>query len=1036
MDISRLARGLSKAGLEPDLEELRDILWLAERITSESGNGPAQLVSAEVSAASVGHAAATATATTTTTVQGSAGESAQRHIPTDSQQADAKALYCQVPGQTGRGAAAGLLRVRGVRPLPEPMAIGRALRPLSRKRAGDAMVMDEQATVERIAATGVRDVVYRPALERWFDIVILAEQVHSMVAWRPVLQEFERLLQLQRGFRTVRTLELKVQHGVVAAVRPDGAVLTAPELADRTGRRLLLIASDCTSAPWRDGRMGDWIKTLSSSVPVSIAQFLPRALWPNTAIGFAELHARSLTLAAPTARLQIRRPGWAVGEPGIAVPVFSMTPKMVSDWVRMTVSAGNAWAVAALVPLPEAEELARASATGLDSRARIDRFRASATPEALELAAYFSVVKPLTPPVMRVIQSALAPSGDAVALAQIFLGGLLYPVPIEGGSGNPDHTAYEFHAGLREILIPILTTRQFVDVHLALHSFLQELSGTPFDFFALFADPEGSEQLPLEAQPFAIFSRELASRFGMAPTAARERRVQRVATMTISSPLQDRLMFSFNGGHVILELLPGRMDVIHQTLDRANRKPDIDLTKKLATMFAPAELVRELRIRELDEFALCELVLEPALAIYPWEIAFSDDGSRVGMFAVALGFTRRVQLDVPAVRIAEHGGIVIALEDPVAVTGPTIYDLRDKAEAIERILQPVADEVAKTVGLDPLSAAKWMETNSFRFAHVVMRDEAPPLESRELFEMEQAHLAKLFFSASRIPEFIFFERPIGASHVIELLRAGVRVIVEPVSNVSAEETLAFATTLYEHLSEGRTLIEAVRDARRSQAALSPKPGLRAFACYGDADWSLAGRNEVVEVEVPAPPRPAELKHDNIGAPPEAEPPAAWPFPTGMRPEKELYRVKVFISKADYKELGDSIRRALSMSKIQLRFVKDVIGGKKLGLVSPTNLRSIRHSELVLCIVGDNVEFVAHERMGAFPRTLAESVYEEAQKQHIPVEILVRAPSPADVDERMALRRRLLDKKYVTPYETADDLIWHLRMMVGHLLSTR
>lgn len=1031
MDISRLARGLSKAGLEPSLEELRDILWLAERITLESGNDPAQLVSVEVSAASVGHAEGTVT----TAAQGSVGEPGQRHIPADSQQADAKALYGQVPGQTGGGAAAGLLRVRGVRPLPEPMAIGRALRPLSRKRAGGAMVMDEQATAERIAATAVRDIVYRPALERWFDIVILAEQVPSMVAWRPVLQEFERLLQLQRGFRTVRTLELNVQHGIVAAIRPDGAVLTAPELADRTGRRLLLIASDCTSAPWRDGRMGDWIKTLSSSVPVSIAQFLPRALWPNTAVGFAELHARSLTLAAPTARLQIRRPGWAVGERGIAVPVFSITPKMVSDWARMTVSAGNAWAVAALVPLSEDEEPARASALGLDSRARIDRFRASATPEALELAAYFSVVKPLTPPVMRVIQSAMAPSGDAVSLAQVFLGGLLYPVPIEGGSGNPDHTAYEFYAGLREILVPALTTRQFVDIHLALHSFLQDLSGTSFDFFALFADPEGSEQLPLEAQPFAIFSRELASRFGMA-IAARERLVHRVATMTISSPLQDRLMFSFNGGHVILELLPGRMDVIQRTLDRANRKPDIDLTKKLATMFAPAELVRELRIRELDEFALCELVLDPALAIYPWEIVFSDDGSRVGMFAVALGFTRRVQLDVPSVRIAEQGGIVIALEDPVAVTGPTIYDLRDKAEAIERILQPVAGEVSKTVGLDPLSAAKWMETSTFRFAHVVMRDEAPPLESRELFELEQAHLAKLFFSAPHIPEFIFFERPIGASHVIELLKAGVRVIVEPVSNVSAKETLAFATTLYERLREGRTLIEAVRDARRSQAALGPKSGLRAFACYGDADWSLVSRTEVVEVGPLAPPRPAELEHDNISAPPDAEPVAAWPFPVGVPPEKELYRVKVFISKADYKELGDSIRRALSMSKIQLRFVKDGIGGKKLGLVSPMNLRSIRHSELVLCIVGDNVEFVSHERMGALPRTLAESVYEEAQKQHIPVEILVRAPTAADVDERMALRRRLLEKKYITPYETADDLIWHLRMMVGHLLSTR
>ena len=1031
MDISRLAIGLSKAGLEPSLEELRDIFWLAQQITLASGNDPARLVSTEASAAIVGHAAEVAIET----AHGSLEETAERRIPVESPQAEAKALYGQAPDQIGRKAAAGLLRVRGVRPLPEPIAISRALRSLSRKRHGNAMVMDEQTTAERIAATGVRDIVYRPAMERWFDIVILTEQVPSMVAWRPVLQEFERLLQLQRGFRTVRTLELKVQHRTVAARRPDGAILTAPELADRTGRRLLLIASDCTSAPWRDGRMGDWIKSLSSSVPVSIAQFLPRVLWPNTAIGFAELHARSLTLAAPTARLQIRRPGWAVGEPGIPVPVFAMTPKMVSDWARMTISAGNAWSVAALIPFSDDEEPARTSAHGLSSRARVDRFQASATTEALELAAYFSVVKPLTPPVMRVIQSAMAPNGDAVALAQVFLGGLLYPVTNKEGSGNPDDVVYEFHAGLREILTPALTSRQFVDIHLALYRFLQELSGTPFDFFALFADPEGSEQLPLEAQPFAIFSRELASRFGMVPISARERQLHRVAALSISSPLQGRLMFSFNSAHVILELLPGRMDVIQQMLDRASRKPDIDLTKKLATMFAPAELVHELRKCEIDEFGLCELVLEPELAIYPWEIAFSDDGSRIGMFAVALGFTRRIQLDVPMVTIAKQDGIVMALEDPVAVTGPARHDLRDKAEAIERILQPIAGNVAKTIGMDSLSAAKWMETNSFRFAHVVMRDEMPPLELRDLFEQEQAHVAKLFFSASSIPEFIFFERPIGASHVIALLKAGVRVIIEPVSNVSAEETLAFSTTLYKRLSEGRTLIEAVRDARRSQAALGSNPPLRAFACYGDADWSLAGKSEVAKISPSLPPGPSELKQDDIDAPPEVKPVTAWPFPTHMRPEKELYRVKVFISNADYKELGDIIRDALSMSKIQLRFVKDVIGGKKFGHVSPVNLRSIRHSELVVCVVGDDAGFVAHERVGAFPRTLAESVYEEAQKQHIPVEILVRVPSPADFDEQMALHRRLLDKKYVTPYETGDDLIWHLRMMVGHLLST-
>lgn len=1029
MKIHRLVAGLSKAGKEVSWHELRDILWLAEHITAQSGD--AMEPRGATQPPPVPNDAAVPAAASRADVR----PSAQRLIQENAQQADPHALYGRVTRQVAGDVAAGLLRVRGVRPLLHPGAIGRALRPLSRKRTGNLLQVDEQATAEHIAETGRREVVYRSVRERWIDIVILAEQVPSMAAWSPVLREFERLLQRQGGFCGVRTLELKVRENRICAVRPDGVTLTEVGLVGRSGRRLLLIASDCTSAAWRDGRMGDWIRKLSPSVPVSIAQFLPRALWPNTAIGFAELHARSFSPAAPTRQLQIRRPSWAVGEAGIAVPVFSLTPGMIADWARMTASAGNAWSVAALVPLPDENLDPVALQANVDSRSRIERFRASVTPKAYELAAYFAQVKPLTPPVMRIIQNAMAPASDALALAQVFIGGLLYPVSDNPLQANPDDVAYEFYEGLRDIFAASLTTRQFVDIQLALHHYLQELSGTSFDFFALFAKMDGAERLPPEAQPFATFSRERAGRFGMVPATAPVRRPRRIARLAISMPMKDRLMFSYGGGNVILEMLPGRIEIVQQMLERTSRKPDISISKKMITLFAPPELVRELRLQEAEEHALCELVLPPSLAVYPWEIAFSDDASRFDMFATSLGFTRRIQLDVPSQSVAGHGGIVVALEGRKSVIGSGIYDLSDKADAIYSAMIPVTSEISKTVGMDPVTVAKWMEGQSFRFAHVVMRDEAELIERQDIRDEERANLTSLFAGASHIPEFIFFERSIGAHHVLELLKAGVRVIIEPVSLVSGAEALAFASTLYRGLGEGQCLIEAVKTARRDQAAADAKPGLRAFACYGNADWSLAGQGAADRDRETDPLLPIDpVQADDIAQDREPDPAAAWPFPVDTRGGRGQVRVKVFISEGDYAELAERLRHELDMPGLQLRFIKGLRGGKNLGVISPHNLETIRHSELVLCIVGRSVEYVSHHRMDAMPRTLAESVYEAAQKQRVPVEILVHESSA--MDEQTGARGRLLDKKYVTPYGSTEQLIEQINARLWYLLERR
>jgi hypothetical protein len=180
----------------------------------------------------------------------------------------------------------------------------------------------------------------------------------------------------------------------------------------------------------------------------------------------------------------------------------------------MMTAAGNAWGTAALLPLPgdDLEGMGGGEAPTAEQRAA--SFKASATPDAQRLAAYFSVVKPLTPPVMRVIHRAMAPESGAAALAQVFLGGLLRPVGGAESHVGVDDIEYDFYRGLRELIAGNLTRSDFVSVNLTLHEFLQQQTGTSFDFFALLEDLGGTEQLPEAALPFVQAARDFARRFG------------------------------------------------------------------------------------------------------------------------------------------------------------------------------------------------------------------------------------------------------------------------------------------------------------------------------------------------------------------------------------------------------------------------------------------------------------------------------------------------------------------------------------------
>jgi hypothetical protein len=661
LTIGSLVSALNRLGIEATFDDLRAILWLARELPAPASrnmpNGPP--------------------------IAGPVKPKDERASPEPgpstpaSQQMDQARTIDSVPAlndavqlfgrKSGTGEAARPVRLRGAPAIAQSLAVGRALRPLLRRRAGCEQVVDDQASAEHFAETGLRAIVYRPVRERWFDVVLISEQMASMTAWQPVRAQFERVLHEVGGFRNVRTLSLHADAACPEVFGVGGMPVRKDVLQSRTGRTLILVMSDCTSAAWYDGRVGAWLAGLAAQMPLALVQFLPSSMWPNTAVGFAELRVRSPGLASATARLQVNRPPWAEGEPGVIVPVFELAPRMVQSWARMTAGAGHAWSSAALLPLPGGRAVARThrrdrNALSVDERVR--QFRAIADRDAQLIAAYSAVVRPLTPPVLRVIHRAMVPDSSSVALAQVLLGGLLYPLATpEEARYHPDGVEYEFVDGLREALARTLTAQDIVKVNLALYGYLVQLSGASFDFTALLADTNGTERLPDAALPFVQFARHQLGRAGFgtrnhghASAALRVLKIRKQANV---------FFFSCSDGESRGEWEQAAPDITEELVDTALSKAqygDDAALEKIARSILPDSLIDHLKSWSTGQ--VVELVLDQHSAHFAWEQLLSNrlsdnDGTLGG---ARLGLTRRLEA-------LPKSGVPVAVEGPALVVG-------------------------------------------------------------------------------------------------------------------------------------------------------------------------------------------------------------------------------------------------------------------------------------------------------------------------------------------------------------------------------
>ncbi|MGL4500613.1 MAG: SAV_2336 N-terminal domain-related protein, partial [Planktothrix sp.] len=361
------------------------------------------------------------------------------------------------------------LKIPDASSLREPLTLARALKPLMRRVAsGQGWVLDEVATTQQIAEKNIWIPILKPTLEPWLDLDLVVDESISMHIWRSTINELEKLLKNYGIFRDVRIWgllgddpeKIQIRRGIGATAK-NQSPRSPKELIDPSGRRLVLVVSDCVSSLWRSGKFTPVLELWAKQGLMAIVQMLPKWMWETTALAWAsEVRLRGLHPGAFNQNLIAEYLSFwdEVDEKrGVKVPVFTLEPEPALNWAQVLAGKGNV-SVAGYVfdlDLVPVEQERRLLNFGGDSSAesRVQGFRVTASPMARRLAGLLASAPVITLPIVRLIQETLLKESRQVNVAEVFLGGLLEPLSEIKAETNPDYVKYDFIEGVRELFL-------------------------------------------------------------------------------------------------------------------------------------------------------------------------------------------------------------------------------------------------------------------------------------------------------------------------------------------------------------------------------------------------------------------------------------------------------------------------------------------------------------------------------------------------------------------------------------------------------
>ncbi|MFE3633806.1 SAV_2336 N-terminal domain-related protein [Streptomyces sp. NPDC059168] len=475
MHLDELIGKLRQGGLDLTAEDVADAVWLAGRL------GPAPPRDAPGRRSAPGPVDPPAVGPDALPAGAQAASDAPEP-PRPRTDAPAAPVPLLTPGPAARpdGDTAAVVPVRApaAGALPGLLGLEKALRALGRYQVAAAPPrderIDEEATAERAAASGILLPVTRPGRDRRCDVQLLVDTGPSMAVWGQLVEELRQACQQSGAFASVRVHHLHADDsgvllvGTTAGPGRHTRLRPAEELHDPTGRRLTFVISDCVGPLWRNGSAQRLLHQWSRTGTLAVVQPLPPRLWGRT-----ELPAEPGLLVRPdgvAARLAFEPDDEPWEEPtphARPVPVLQPTPEAFEVFARLLGGSGpvreRAWA-ALTEPGPGPGPGARAGAAPHDGdpsyaagpsqcddpsdvhgrepvhdEPRSDdellrAFRAGASPGAVRLAVYLAAA-PLTLPVMQLVQRAMLPDTGPMELAEVLLGGLLRQLP--GTAGQP-----------------------------------------------------------------------------------------------------------------------------------------------------------------------------------------------------------------------------------------------------------------------------------------------------------------------------------------------------------------------------------------------------------------------------------------------------------------------------------------------------------------------------------------------------------------------------------------------------------------------
>ena len=325
--------------------------------------------------------------------------------------------------------------------LSQSLQLARALKPLARQIAvGLPTAIDEAATVDQIAKTGVWQPVLKPKSELWLDIALVFDQGPSMCLWQRLKTDLQRLLSRYGEFRDVRTWLIRHSSGQIEFTSRNGRSHKPTELLIGDRRRLVVIVSDCVAPAWHNGQMRELIATWSAKLPTVVFQVFPERLWARTALSrsvMVELQAKRPVLASnslhPTVRSvwdQERLDTCLAQEERIRLPVVPLEQEALANWAQLVTGdrhsrvLGIVWDAQPVFP-PASVQAPETVPSSSSIQEQIDRFMLTAAPTSRDLARLLVAAPVITLPIARLIKQSMLPRASAVNMAEVFMSGLL-----------------------------------------------------------------------------------------------------------------------------------------------------------------------------------------------------------------------------------------------------------------------------------------------------------------------------------------------------------------------------------------------------------------------------------------------------------------------------------------------------------------------------------------------------------------------------------------------------------------------------------